>query len=224
MLNSFTKKIIIGAGAFIILCSYYVTNLSSFDTETSKVKKKQAETPAQEYTLGEDGMWTYYQTDYPDLEYGYYADGSPKYLPATGCGPTSFSMCASILTNSQIDPPTVIGRIGNRYYVLGAGTAYSFFEGAAIEFDLPYNVTSTRSWDTVCESLRNGIPVISSQTRGLFTKGGHFIVLAGINDEGNIHVKDPNGTNAVDRGYNERWFTRDEIDTTAYMYFIFTPK
>ena len=70
-------------------------------------------------------------------------------------------------------------------------------------------------------ALKQGKYVISSQAPGLFTSGGHFIVLSGIDSSGNITVKDPNKNNAVTKGYNNRTFTSSEINQAAKGYWIF---
>lgn len=71
------------------------------------------------------------------------------------------------------------------------------------------------------DALQNGKLIISSQGPGLFTTGGHFIVLTGIDSDGGISVNDPNSGNAVGRGYNDRKFTKEEINQSAQCYFIF---
>jgi len=48
--------------------------------------------------------------------------------------------------------------------------------------------------------------------------------LRGITANGKILVNDPNKGNAVDRGYNNRAFTVQEINAANRMYFIFPKK
>ena len=59
-----------------------------------------------------------------------------------------------------------------------------------------------------------------SQSAGIFTGGGHYIVLTGITNQG-ITVNDPNKNNAVNKGYNNRYFTINEINASAQNYWIF---
>lgn len=57
---------------------------------------------------------------------------------------------------------------------------------------------------------------------GLFTNGGHYIVLTGLDSNGKVYVNDPNKNNAVNKGYNNRTFDfASEINVTAKMYFVF---
>ncbi len=46
--------------------------------------------------------------------------------------------------------------------------------------------------DAVREALRSGRPVICSVRPGDFTTTGHFIVLAGMTEDGEVVVHDPN--------------------------------
>ena len=52
---------------------------------------------------------------------------------------------------------------------------------------------------------------------------GHFIVLSGIDENGGISVKDPLKSHAIDKGYNTRKYTKNEIDQAAKGYWIFYP-
>lgn len=71
-------------------------------------------------------------------------------------------------------------------------------------------------------ALSSGKLVISSQSPGLFTNGGHYIVLTGLDSNGKVYVNDPNKNNAVNKGYNNRTFDfASEINVTAKMYFVF---
>lgn len=167
-----------------------------------------------------DGMPYYYQDDYANVPYG------SSTLAASGCGPTSFAMVASSITGKQITPEDAISWCGNAYYVSGVGTAWSYFSAAANHFNLGISITqlspSSPTSDTVLQALRNGKAVICSQGPGLFTRGGHFIVLSGIDDRGKISVHDPNKNNAINRDYNNRKFDfYSEINITAKQYFIF---
>lgn len=157
----------------------------------------------------------YYQTDYSNIPYG---DGS---IATSGCGPTCFAMIASQITGKQITPADAVAWCGNRYYVKGIGTAWNYFQRAADHFGLNVKVRQTESIEEAVIALKSGKLVISSQRSGLFTTGGHFIFLYKVDENENIYVKDPNKTNAVKKGYNNRAFTKREINQAAAQYFIF---
>lgn len=157
----------------------------------------------------------YYQTDYSHVSYG------NSNLAQSGCGPTSFAMIASTLTGQNITPQTAVEWCGNKYYVNNQGTSWSYFAAAASHFNLNVTVTATNNINNVISALHNGKYIISSQSKGLFTSGGHYIVLAGIDESNNIIVKDPNKNNAINKGYNNRRFTSSEVNQAAKQYWIF---
>ena len=67
-------------------------------------------------------------------------------------------------------------------------------------------------------ALRNGKYVISAQSAGRFTRGGHFIVLAGVTSAGKIIVYDPNGGNH----YVGTAFDPSEITAAGTQYWVFS--
>lgn len=87
---------------------------------------------------------------------------------------------------------------------------------------MPGTLTQTNDIAQVVSALKSGALVISSQGPGLFTDTGHFIVLAYIDDDGGIVVKDPSKNNAINKGYNGRTFTQEEINAKAKNYWIFS--
>lgn len=158
----------------------------------------------------------YLQTDYASIPYG---DDS---IAGSGCGPTSFAMIASYLTGSTITPADAVAWCGNAYYAPGAGTYWSYFQAASNHFGCG-TVTQTTSATAVLQALSQGCPVISSQGPGLFTSGGHFIVLRGVTANGKVLVNDPNDSER--KNYINREFDMmSEIDATSKQYWIFPAK
>lgn len=155
----------------------------------------------------------YLQTDYANVPYG------SSNIAACGCGPTSFAMVASYLTGTTITPADAVAWCGNSYYVWGAGTSWSYFEAAAKHFGCGA-VRESYDANEVLKALSEGHPVISSQHAGLFTSGGHFIVLRGVENGNKVLVNDPNDSEA--KNYINRSFDMaSEVDITSDAYFIF---
>lgn len=155
----------------------------------------------------------YLQTDYANVPYG------SSNIAACGCGPTSFAMVASYLTGTTITPADAVAWCGNSYYVWGAGTSWSYFEAAAKHFGCGA-VRESYDANEVLKALSEGHPVISSQHVGLFTRGGHFIVLRGVENGNKVLVNDPNDSEA--KNYINRSFDMaSEVDITSDAYFIF---
>ena len=114
--------------------------------------------------------------------------------------------------------------MGQPYYVNGAGMSWAFPKALADYYGLG-EVVSTTDPELVISAIKAGQPVMCSQRPGLFTKGGHIIVLSGITADGKILVQDPNQYNAITKDYNNRAFDMyTEIHPTAAMYWIFGQK
>lgn len=125
----------------------------------------------------------YFQADYPDVPYGNYGT-----VESHGCGPTSLAMVGSLCIGKFIYPDEVAKQYG----------AYNYPNGSSWELmtkfaeDHGFSVRDSYDIKEVKEALRQGDVAISSQKAGLFTNGGHYIVLSGLTDDGKIMVHDPN--------------------------------
>ena len=155
----------------------------------------------------------YLQTDYGNIPYG---GGS---IASSGCGPTSFAMIASYLTDTTITPADAVAWCGNSYYMPGVGTYWSYFQAAANHFGCG-SVTQTSDANQVLQALSEGHPVISSQRAGLFTSGGHFIVLRGVTADSKVLVNDPND-NSSKNYINREFDMMSEVHATSNAYWIF---
>ena len=158
----------------------------------------------------------YLQTDYGNIPYG---GGS---IASSGCGPTSFAMIASYLTDTTISPADAVAWCGNSYYMPGVGTYWSYFQAAANHFGCG-SVTQTSDANQVLQALSEGHPVISSQRAGLFTSGGHFIVLRGVTADSKVLVNDPND-NSSKNYINREFDMMSEVHATSNAYWIFDKK
>lgn len=152
----------------------------------------------------------YLQTDYGNIPYG---GGS---IASSGCGPTSFAMIASYLTDTTITPADAVAWCGNSYYMPGVGTYWSYFQAAANHFGCG-SVTQTSDANQVLQALSEGHPVISSQRAGLFTSGGHFIVLRGVTADSKVLVNDPND-NSSKNYINREFDMMSEVHATSNAY------
>ena len=127
-----------------------------------------------------------------DKRWGYETYGN-GYIADAACGPTCMSMIVCGLTgNTEFNPyEAACYAQENGYYISGQGTAWSFMTDCAEHFGL--KVTSGQvSEDYIREYLSEQTPMICSMYPGDFTYAGHFIVLTGFDEAGNIRVHDPN--------------------------------
>lgn len=160
----------------------------------------------------------WFQTDYPDVWYGPYGTVSSH-----GCG----LVCLAMVTSYLNDDPTVdIVDFAERFGAFNTpkGSYWSMFELTAEELGLEY-IKQTYDWAEVEEALLNGQPVVCLQHEGIFTSGGHFIVLERFTDDGLIVVKDPNAANheKMPEGF-EYGFHVENIRAGATTYFIYGAK
>ena len=109
-------------------------------------------------------------------------------IGSSGCGPTSAAMIVTA-TKGTITPPEMGDLfIEHGYRSANQGTYWSAFRWVADTFDIEYRETT--NIDTAIDLLRDNHYVVASVGNGLFTTGGHFIVLTEINGD-TISVYDP---------------------------------
>ena len=119
-----------------------------------------------------------------------YGTGTMK---SSACGPTSFAMVITALTNiTNASPPLVATYSMNHgHYVPGAGTAHSLFLNGCTDFGLYcHEISNTEA--EMCAAIDRGEMLILSVHYGNFTHSGagHFIVIYGYNENG-FMVNDP---------------------------------
>lgn len=163
----------------------------------------------------------YYQQNYEDVilaEKG----GITKTISSSGCGFTATAMALSYTLGKTINPRTLLENDWARqYYVFNMGMDWSFPEAAGEQYGIG-KVTQTTNIEDVKNALSNQQVVISSQNeKGPFTRGGHIIILSGIDQNGNISVNDPNLDNAIGNDYNNHLFESNEIEKGANNYWLF---
>lgn len=127
-----------------------------------------------------------------DSRWGYEPYGDSM-IGISGCGPTCLSMVVVGLTGKTEWHPAKMAEYAQRngYVVQGVGTDWRLFSTGAEAFGLRVLRLSINEYE-ICRELLAGHPVICSMKPGDFTYTGHFIVLTGIDEDGNIQVNDPN--------------------------------
>lgn len=154
------------------------------------------------------------------------SNGKQATVQNSGCGITCLAMVATYLLDDPTLTPDVLAEQFGKYNTK-CGSAWSLFIDSAEMLGLG-EVKQVHDWSQgVEEALRNGSLVISNQRGGVFTQGGHYILLTGITEDGKVMVHDPNGANwtrpdMVD-GF-ENGFKRTAVSCTSSAYWIYTPK
>lgn len=136
-----------------------------------------------------------------DERWGYETYGS-DFLAVTGCGPTCLSMVLCGLSGKTDWDPLRTAQFAEKegYYVKGKGTAWSLMTHGAEELGLTaqnivFDENSILAW------LKDGNPIICAMRPGDFTTTGHFIVLSGVDESGQVTVCDPNSIANSDKSW-----------------------
>jgi hypothetical protein len=165
------------------------------------------------------------QRDYKD-PYGDYGT-----ISSHGCGIASLAMVYSYMTDEIHLPDELAKQFGD--YNTKHGSLWTLFQDSAEELGIPFVKSDASngewySWKKIKEALSNGQPVICLQREGIFTGGGHYIVLTGITEDGKILVNDPNGKNwtknkTLAKGF-DNGFKPSQIKESAVAYWIYGEK
>ncbi len=131
----------------------------------------------------------YHQKDEAWVDQSYGGDPIGKY----GCGPTVMSMAVSSLTGTQIDPAEMAAWCADRHYNASkSGSRLSIVAGTAEGFGLTCASLSAADPEGLVEALSKGGAAVALMGPGHFTSGGHFILLHGVTQDGQVLVADPN--------------------------------
>ena len=118
-------------------------------------------------------------------------------LATNGCGITSFSMVASYLSDEEWTPPEMCARYGNYSFSNGTDGTIFINEPPVLGF---YLLEKTYEPTDAHQALEEGHLVVSLQHKGYWTRGGHYIVLEKLNEDGTVQVRDSNIYNYGSRG------------------------
>lgn len=126
-----------------------------------------------------------------DKRWGYVPYGDHN-IGLSGCAPTCLSMVVVGLTKNGDASPDAVAAYAeeNGYYLYGTGTKWSLMTEGALHFGVRGTELALDK-NRMFEALEQGHPIICSVRPGDFTKGGHFLVLVGVED-GKIRLNDPN--------------------------------
>lgn len=128
-----------------------------------------------------------------DDRWGYYSYGDDV-MGLSGCGPTCLSMVIVALTGKNQYTPTAIADFAtqNGYYVKDTGTAWALFSEGVNKLGLKSH-TIGKNEEEMRRAIDKGEMLILSMGPGIFTTGGHYIVIYDYNENtGEFLVKDPN--------------------------------
>lgn len=158
----------------------------------------------------------YLQQEYLGTMYGNYS------IVSNGCGITTMAMLASYMTDTELTPPEMCERYAS--YSLKNGTNSVLYDVAPAEMGF-FLEGKTYEWREAREALSEGHIVISLQHKGFWTRGGHFLVLQEMTEDGKVVVRDSNLYNYGKlHGHKSDCFGWDTISPAGACYWIYQYK
>lgn len=141
------------------------------------------------YHKGEKAIQYYNQKYAP---WGNQKYGKTDFISKTGCGPTCLAMVISTLTEKTINPKQMADwAYENGYCAEGSGSYHTLIENALNAFGLQSEQVTILEGQKIADALSQNKFVIALMGKGTFTSSGHFIVLRGITEDGQVLVADP---------------------------------
>lgn len=158
----------------------------------------------------------YLQQDFGDTLYGNYR------LAISGCGITSLAMVASYMMDEELTPPELCALFGRYSHASGTDSKLFMNEPAGLGF---YLQEVSWSIQRAKEALEEGQVLISLQSPGYWTGGGHYMVIESIHEGDMVQVRDSDLENyhSVPTHREDRHPWRS-IVTTAAGFWIFEEK
>ena len=158
----------------------------------------------------------YFQQDYGETKYGKYS------LRTYGCGITTMAMLASYMKDEEMTPPYMCSLFGK--YCSEKGTAHTLFLEAPAALDF-YGIKKTFTWSEALAALEDGHMVITLQHGGFWTSKGHYVLVTGLTEDGQVTVRDSNLYNYGKlEGHKTGTFDLDKIPKNASIYWIYEKK
>ena len=143
------------------------------------------------FTNFKNKIFYFNQRDYAAERYGTYGT-----IKGYGCGPTTMAMILSSFLNEKITPVEATNWACSHNYCSENGTNNRFFFAIGSEYNLkvegPFESDKEENRGMVYDALSKGdFLVILSVGYGDFYQGGHYMLLAGLEND-KVVVADPN--------------------------------
>ena len=171
------KRWIAGAAAFLLI----VGCCASAGAQKTKAKS------VEPFLLD---MPLYYQQDYPENVVSWH--GEETSVAQSGCGATCVSMVIGYFyPEEETEPDDVMRLAGDMGFYRGDGLGRDALRLLLAEYEI---IGRWRELDAraIENTLRKGKPIVVYVGPGYFTGSGHYIVLRGIAENGELLVADPN--------------------------------
>lgn len=151
-------------------------------------------------------------------------------IKISGCGVTALAMVVVGLTgDTSVNPQTMADfSTSSGWGINGVGSSWELMTTGAREFGLNAEQVSTNA-NSLVENLSQGKVMIVSTcykgyptptgiSTGYFTNGGHFIVLTGLTEDGNIKVNDSWSEKKSNETFSPEFMQNEIKGAWAYSY------
>lgn len=147
-----------------------------------------------------------------DKQWGYDKYGD-NYIAVNGCGPTALSMVIVGLTgNIDVNPKVVADYSESKdEYVNGQGTKWKMMTDISEHFGIEGKEIPLEK-SLIINDLKKGTPIIAAMGPGVFTRTGHFIVLTGLTEDGQVIVNDPDSKVNSEKTWNLNLIMKETRD------------
>lgn len=128
------------------------------------------------------------QSDYRWAKFKY---GNSSYMYSSGCGPTIMAMVVNTFNPKNFITPKDMAEFAYSQgcYVKGGGSTHDIVRKCANEYDIPVKVIRATQ-DNIVNALNNNKLLVALVGKGEFTKGGHFILITGLDKDGKLRIAD----------------------------------
>lgn len=120
----------------------------------------------------------YLQTDRRWKNIPYRVPGETATIGGSGCGPTSAAMIIETLTGKTCTPvDTCAWSVEHGYKALNAGTYQSYFPPQFAAYNIDCKPLNGLNHDEAKKLVEDGYYLVALMGKGLWTSGGHYIVV-----------------------------------------------
>ena len=167
------------------------------------------------YGEGEMAVPQLYQADYTNTLAIY--RGEVKSVLTSGCGTVCLSMVLAYLREDLAQSPETIFRDAclDGYY-RGNGLSLATLRALAQSYGIQADYGG-KYQGTIRAALSKGYPVIAYMDKGVFSDGGHYIVLRGMTPEGQVRVNDPNSHEKSGKTYDLALIVRQSRSDNPFL-------